>query len=121
ALLALAVSMSDGHIDTRESTVIRSFFAERYAGLDDAQERRRAIGRCLDETLNQLRTGQMRVKTLIHEICDELGQADDVGVAQTAYELCARVVASDDTVGHRERRALSLVAEELSLPESFVR
>jgi len=121
ASLALAISASDGHIDKRESAVIRRFFAERYARVDDTGERRAKVTEALKETLSRLKEVGESSSQVISELCVELAGDSDEAVAQTAYELCVQIVAADEVVDKREQRALSFIADQLELPEQYVR
>jgi len=121
ASLALAVSASDGFMDRRESTVLRRFFAERYARLDDADERREEITEALQETLVELKEDLEDPSEMIARLCRELAEDGDEAAIQTAYELCVQVVAADETVDMREQGALAYIAERLDLPDEFVR
>jgi len=120
ASLALAISASDGHIDKRESTVIRRFFAERYSQVDDTGERRAMITEALQDTLARLKEKKENPSEVISHLCAELADDGDETIAQTAYELCVQVVAADEAVDRREQRALSFVAERLNLPDRYV-
>lgn len=121
AMLALAISASDGHIDKRETTVIRRFFAEHYTGRDDAGERSASITRTLQQTLSEVKNGSEEPSQMIRRLCDEIREDDDPAISQTAYELCVQVVAADEGVDAREEQALTLIADRLALPEDFQR
>jgi len=121
ATLALAISAADGHVDKRETTVIRRFFAERYAGSDNPDEWREKITETLQNTLSDIKRGTESPDELVARICNQLRGDDDPAVAQTAYELCVQVVAADEGVDQNEERALSRIAEQLALPDGFLR
>ncbi len=121
ACLALAISAADGHIDEREHTIIRRFFSERFADLDDAAERRKKVTEALQETLTVLQARRLDAKTLIGKLCHELQSGGETNVAQAAYELCVQVVAADEAVDPREQEALDFIAKSLALPPRFVR
>lgn len=121
ACLALAISAADDHIDEREHTIIRRFFSERFAELDDAAERRKKVTEALQETLKILKERRLDAKTLIGKLCHEIQSDGDINVAQAAYELCVQVVAADEAVDPREQEALDFIARALSLSSEFVR
>lgn len=121
AMLALAMSAADGHVDRREMTVIRRFFSESLAGRTDEQERKGRVSEILRETLEAIKSGDKNPDSMIRSLCAEICDANDSAVAQTAYDLCVQVVAADDAVEEEEHSALRLVASELRLPDGFVR
>jgi len=121
ASLSIAIAAMDGRIDKSESGLIHRFFAERYAGYPDSEERQTKISNVTQQTLSLLLSKRERPVELAHRLCDDLRAEGEPEVIQTAYELCARVVAADEKVHQKEHQALSFVAEHLDVPEQFVR
>ena len=120
AMLALTVSASDGHIDKRESKVIRRFFAEAYESRDDGEERKRDVTKVLQSTLKKLKSGDETPDEIIDRVCGDLHAADDGSASQAAYELCVDVVAADDSVEPVERETLNRIGSRLGLSREFV-
>lgn len=121
AVLALAMSASDGSVDQRENAVIRRFFTERYADLDDGKDRKKRTTQALQAALDQLRSGQEKPSQMITRLCEDLREGGDSTAAQVAYELCVEVVTADGAIKGREEKALQSIAKSLQLPDSFVR
>ncbi|MCS6897781.1 MAG: TerB family tellurite resistance protein [Nitrospira sp.] len=121
ATLAIALSAADGNLGAGEAEIIHRFFADYLEGQAEANRRHLEIQQAMDDAVARLRNKTETVSQVIKRLCAEMQADGDPTVAQVAYELCVRVVASDNKVHERERVALAYIARELNLPEQFVR
>ena len=115
AKLALGVCAADGRIDKREAGVVRQFFEERLAGIDDREEHKKALNRALREAQVEAKGGAIDQGA----VCGQIAELHGPQVAQEAYELCVQIVAADERVASEENAMLRRVAAALNIPDTL--
>jgi len=119
ARLAIAICAADGHVDKRETAVVRQYFSERFIADDPESEHKEAVSQALKESLVEVRNQQADVRKYISETCEQIAELQAPGVSQAAFELCVRIVAADRKVEDEERDALTQLARELDIPDKL--
>ncbi|WP_376694272.1 tellurite resistance TerB family protein [Wenzhouxiangella sp. EGI_FJ10409] len=118
AKLAVAVSVSDGSVDPKESEVVKRWIKkhlESFEG-DDRESRKKTLNEALSDTLRDAKVGQLQ----IGEICKELRALELQGAKYEAIELCHDVMAADGVVDKDEIKVLDQISKALELDEKKV-
>jgi len=115
AQIAIAICASDGYIDKRETAIVKSFFAEQFARLNDPEKVKESVNSALKETLSAHKNNQLNIEAELVSCCKKLidsGRKNDI---HAAYELAVRIVAADEQVQDEERAALRKLAQLLEI------
>lgn len=118
AKLAVAVSVSDGSVDPRESEVVKRWVKKHLESLEGEgrDERKETMNSVLSNTLRQAKQGQLQ----LGEVCKELKALDLQSANYEAIELCHDVMAADGVVDKDEIKVLDKISGALELDEKKV-
>ncbi|MDZ7788905.1 MAG: tellurite resistance TerB family protein [Xanthomonadales bacterium] len=118
AKLAVAVSVSDGSVDPKESEVVKRWIKKHLESFEgnDRESRKKTLNAALSDTLRDAKEGQLQ----IGEICKELRALELQGAKYEAIELCHDVMAADGIVDKDEINILDQISKALELDEKKV-
>ena len=119
AQLAIAVCAADGHIDKRESAVVRRFFEQRLALRQSNGEYKEEINKVLKDVIREMRGMDTDPNEYVHSLCEEIAGFKEPRLSQEVYELCAQIVAADEQVVEEEVDALKDIAHRLDIPDKL--
>ncbi|MBN1803886.1 MAG: TerB family tellurite resistance protein [Sedimentisphaerales bacterium] len=121
ARIAIAVCASDGHIDKRETAIVKNFFAEQFARLKEPNEVKQAVNIAFKETLSAYKANSLDVETQIKSACKKLVDACRTDDIHATYELAVKIVSSDEKVQDEEHAALRKLAQLLEIPADLAK
>ena len=122
AVVAVALSMcaADGQVTRSEAAVVRGYCTSSLMGLDENQaaEKRKALNKTMSLFLEKHRSnGQV----VWNRACDRITEHHGPEIAQTAYDLCVRIVGADGVADQRELSLLDATAQRLGIPSELDR
>ena len=115
ACIAITLCASDGNVDRRETAIVKSFFTEQFARLENPEKIKQAVNIAMKETLVAHKTGKLDIDAKITSLCKELVDGCRREEIHAAYELAVRIVAADDEVQDKEHASLRKLARQLEI------